>query len=292
MRQVDEVKQVYAQLLQRFIHWAQGEQNIRAVIQVGSRVRQDPPADEWADVDLMLYLTQPDAYLRDQSWLPRIAPVWFAIDSRTVGGDPELLVMFEGGYSVDFVMCPVLALDWLRDHAPEDRVFERGGRVLLDRDGVAAQVIAHLPRRPTRRPPTAAEFEQVCTSFAYASVYIARQIRRGELWLAQNRDAIQKDFLLRMLEWHAGVTSNWQRDTWYSGRFLEEWVDMRALADIPHIFGRYHPANASAALLASVRLFSWVARETAVGLNLPYPTKTEERTLMLVEEALGVLVAD
>lgn len=287
MRQREEVNQVYEVLLRRFLQWAQTQPNIRAVIQVGSRMRQDHPADEWADLDLMLYLTQPEFYLYNRDWLEAIAPVWLAVEARTAGNDPELLVMFKDGYNIDFVMCAVRALDWLRDNAHLDPVFQRGARVLLDRDGVAADAVAHPPRIPAHHPPSEEEFQNVCEMFAYVSVYISRQIRRGELWMAQTRDATQKGLLLRMLEWHAGVMSNWQRDTWHGGRFIEEWADMRALAAFPFIFGRYNPIDASKALLASVNLFHWLAHDVAERLEFAYPLQREVNTLNLIEETVG-----
>ena len=140
-RQADVVNQVYERLIGRFLNWAQQQEPIRAVIQVGSRTRQEHPADEWADVDLMLYITTPEVYMNRTDWLETIAPVWISIPSRTAGGDPEQLVMFEDGYNVDFVFCSMKTLEWLRDNTDGDPLFQRGARVLLDKDGLAAHVI-------------------------------------------------------------------------------------------------------------------------------------------------------
>jgi len=48
-------------LLQRIIDWARKEAGIRAAFLVGSGARQDHPADEWSDIDLVLVATDPRA---------------------------------------------------------------------------------------------------------------------------------------------------------------------------------------------------------------------------------------
>jgi aminoglycoside 6-adenylyltransferase len=281
-----EVAKTYEHLLQRILAWANAQDNIRAVVQVGSRVRQDHPGDEWADIDLMLYLTTPETYNDSTDWLTAVAPVWMAIPSYTAGNDPELLVMFEGGYNVDFVFCPVGALDWLRDHASEDMAYRHGGRVLLDRDGRAASVIPTTPSVHHPQSPSERDLDVLCQSFWYTCVYIARQIRRGDCWVAQMASAQQKQMLLKMLEWHTGVKSQWQRDTWHNGRFIQEWADPRALEELPYIFGGFKRDSAAKALRASAVLFHWLAEETAAGLGYPYNKQIGERASALIHEAL------
>jgi hypothetical protein len=60
---------VYNQLLKKFTAWAQSRDDIRAVILVGSRARSDHPADEWSDLDLMIYSNQPEQYLTRMDWM-------------------------------------------------------------------------------------------------------------------------------------------------------------------------------------------------------------------------------
>lgn len=286
-RDPDEARRIYDELIARCVNWARSQESVRAVIQVGSRARVDHPADAWADVDLMLYLTEPGLYAQSMDWAQAIAPVWLIVPSRTAGGDSEVLVMFEGGYNVDFVFCPVNYLEWLRDHHHEDPAFQRGARVLFNRDGLTAGIRFDHTYVPGARRPSSTEFERICTMFWYISVYIARQIRRGDLWLAKIRDAQQKELLLRMLQWHAGVVSGWTRDTWHNGRFIQEWADARAFDEIGRIFGAYDAQSAGAALLATVSLFQRLARETAAALALDYPDETEKRIAALLDEALA-----
>ena len=93
----------YEHLVTKFIDWAQTQPDIRAAIVVGSRARVDHPADEWADLDIITYTTNPERYLRQTDWMTNIGKVWASMRSRTAGGDPEWITTFENGYDIDFV---------------------------------------------------------------------------------------------------------------------------------------------------------------------------------------------
>lgn len=264
-RQVAMVNQVYERLLNRFLSWAQRQESVRTVFQIGSRTRQDHPADEWADVDLIIYATDFNNFVADTSWLETIAPVWFCLPPTSAGMRAEMLVMFEEGYNIDFVFrsTKILTAEALK----KDSGFRRGARILLDRDGLAAQTMPTEFKAPVGQPPPEDYFLLMCNGFWYTTVFVARQICRGKLWLAKRHDALSlKAALLYMLEWHSGVSSQWQQDTWYDGCFVQDWADPRALAQVTQIFGAYDPESASKALLATVDLFRWLAQETAEDL--------------------------
>lgn len=39
--------------------WAKSHHTVRSVVEVGSQVRVDHPADQWSDFDLILLITEP-----------------------------------------------------------------------------------------------------------------------------------------------------------------------------------------------------------------------------------------
>ena len=198
-RQADVVNQVYEQLINQFLSWAQQQDPICAVIQIGSRTRQDHPADEWADVDLIIYATDFKDYMTNTAWLETIAPVWICIPPTSAGMRAETLVMFEGGYNIDFVFRSLEALS--TEALKKDPGFHRGARILLDRDGLAARTLPKEFEVPARQPPSEDYFRLMCNGFWYTAVYVARQICRGELWRAKRHDMLSlKAAVLYMLE--------------------------------------------------------------------------------------------
>ena len=86
-----------------FVAWAHANDDIRAAFVVGSRARTDHPADEWADLDMIMFARNVERYRDAVEWIEALAPVWIAIAGRTVDGDSERLVLFEGGIQVGFV---------------------------------------------------------------------------------------------------------------------------------------------------------------------------------------------
>ena len=106
---------------------------------------------------------------------------------------------------------------------------------------------------------------------------------RGELWIAKSCcDSYLKQLLRQMLEWHTRVRQGAHIDTWMQGRFLDEWADARAVAVLPTIFAHYDEADVWRALMATMKLFRWLALETAEVLGYAYPSFGEDRAVEIV----------
>lgn len=134
-------------------------------------------------------------------------------------------------------------------------------------------------------PPQVGEFLNLVNDFWYHTLWTAKHLRRGELWWAKaGCDMRLKQLLQQLLEWHARATYGPQTDTWLRGRFLEEWADARAVADLAFAFAHYDEEDVWRALLATMDLFVWVERETAVALHFTYSTDGESRATELVQQ--------
>ena len=96
---------------QRIIAWAETQPNVRAILVVGSRARRDRTADEWADLDTMVFCTDYEPLWSSSEWLGEMGALWTAIPGRTSGDDPEWLALYDGGFKVDYVL---FTLDTLR----------------------------------------------------------------------------------------------------------------------------------------------------------------------------------
>jgi aminoglycoside 6-adenylyltransferase len=94
-----------------------------------------------------------------------------------------------------------------------------------------------------------------------------------------------KQQLLTLLEWHAAVRQD-GRDIWYDGRFLNEWADREALADLPSTFAAYSAEDLQRALLATLALFRRLANDTASRLGYAYPADTDQDVTARLESIL------
>ena len=311
----------YAPLLDKFVAWAQTQPDIRAALLVGSQARVDRPADEWSDLDIIVIATRPERYLAQTDWVANVGVPWLTFIEKTGTGDErERRVLFAGGLDVDFALIPSHKVQQLRLWLRLQRRFppllrllppgmarqvrqgladfadlvRRGVRVLLDKDGIATDLALVTAETVSPRPPAQNEFLEVVNDFWYHTVWTAKKLRRGELWVAKScGDGYLKRLLLQMLEWHARATHGWdypaaaggsvnRPDTWHGGRFLEQWADPRAVQGLRQAFAYYDEDDVGRALLATMDLFRWLATETAQRLGYPYPAAAEERVTELV----------
>jgi aminoglycoside 6-adenylyltransferase len=272
------------QLENRVIAWVGTQPTVRAVLVVGSRARPEPPADEWSDLDLIVFATDFASYATHDRWLDAIGPVWVVLPFQTGAGDPERQVLFDGGYKVDFVFMTVDALQHMAETGTLGDVYRRGYRILLDKDGLAAQLPPpsySSPPTPTAQPSEQA-FALAVGYFWAGALAVARQLRRRNLWVAKSRDWVLKGHLLKMLEWHARAEHGWDTDTWYEGKFLAQWTDPQSWHALHGAFGRFDAADSWQTLFATMDLFRRLATETAARLGYAYPAALDKRVTQLV----------
>ena len=285
---MDEVAAAYEQLIERFIQWAQTEDNIRAAVVIGSRARLDHPADEWSDLDVLIFASNPEPYWATANWLHHVGNPWLTfVEPTPDGGGFERRALFEGGLDVDFVPGPVADLQAMLDQGfPPDiaDMIHRGVRFLVDKDGFSERLQSIKIDPPPYSPPAESEFLNLVNDFWYHTVWTGKHLRRGELWWAKSCcDGYLKHLLRQMMEWHTRVSKGEGIDTWMRGRFLEEWADARAVESLPVVFAHYDEEDVWRALMATMELFRWLAVETADLLGYSYPSFGEERTTEFVQ---------
>jgi aminoglycoside 6-adenylyltransferase len=277
----------YNQLITNFVAWAKDETNIRAAMIIGSQARSDHPADQWADLDLIVITQNAPQFAQDEQWITQIGEPIFTFMELTPSGDPERRVLFRGGehgLDIDFSILPLdkaealLHMSQLGPALSADlfNTFGRGMCVLLDKDDLAARLQKLLTSiaAPTPAVPSAAVYQGVVSDFWYHALWSAKHLRRGELWWAKSGcDMRLKHLLLTMLEWHARFTPNEKHDTWFRGRFLETWVNPQAREELAGVFAHYDEADIWRALLATMVLFRWLAQATAQSLGYLYPAE-------------------
>ena len=275
------------ELLNRFVLWAEDQADIRTVLMIGSRARVDYPADQWSDIDLILSAQNPQPYLEYTEWLKNIGHVWVTHVEPSLAGVSERRVLFEDGFDFDLIFIPENMMSRLLQHEEVARIVRRGVRILVDKDRIMSRITLPLGARPSYEPPTQAQFTNLVNDFWYHTAWTAKKLRRGELWTAlMSNNSYMKDLLVRMLEWHTHAVSSENYDTWYAGRFVEQWAALPALEQLGEAFAHYDPTDLKRALLSSIDLFRRVATETAAQLTYTYPYEGDTDVSQWVEALL------
>jgi aminoglycoside 6-adenylyltransferase len=277
----------YEPVIARLTAWADAEDNIRAAVVVGSRARTDHPADQWADLDAVIVARNPEPLWADATWLEAIGEPWLTFIEPTPGGRTyERRVLFAGGLDVDLVPVALASLLEVLDRGLAEGLvlLQRGARILVDKDGLAQRALeAVVPPAPPALP-TEAQYLNVVHDFWFHTVWTAKHLRRGDLWVGKSCcDSYLKHLLLRMIEWHAQATRGQATDTWMYGRFMDEWADRHAVAALEHVFARYVEEEVWHALAATMDLFRWLAAETGQALGYGYPTEGAQQATELVQ---------
>jgi aminoglycoside 6-adenylyltransferase len=234
-------------LLDEVAAWAGTQADVRAVLLVGSQARADTPADEFSDVDLGLFVDDPERYLRDGAWARSFGePLLTLLEPTAVGGFEERRVLFQDGLEVDFSILPAAIAK--APPAEADAVLGRGFRVVYDDIGLDDLEPAGTPRAA---PPTQAALEQLSSDFWYHVLWGAKKLRRGELLLAsQVCNCYLTGLVVELARWRAH-----DRDTWHGYRFFERWAGAEVAEALAATSAQYEAADIARALRAKGELF-------------------------------------
>jgi aminoglycoside 6-adenylyltransferase len=279
-------------LMERITAWAQAHPDVRAALIIGSRARLDHPADEFSDLDVLVFTYNPDQFIQSSEWIAALAPVWLTFVERAGDGQEwERRTLFAGGLDVDLLISPAEWLDEIQDEIPPGMadVIRRGVITLVDKDGRVAEILSMpLPTASLFEKPDEQAFTNATSNFWYHTLWSARHLQRGEIWWAKSCvDMYMKGMLQQMLEWHAHATKGDQFDTWLRGRFLEEWADPRAVAQLSNAFAHYASDDIARALRATMELFRWLEDETAAAWGYAPQRVGEKRAAKKAREVLG-----
>lgn len=273
----------YEMLEARLAAWAVEQPAIRAILSIGSRARGTP--DQWSDLDVLIFATEPQPYVDDPSWLNELGDLWLAYREDTGAGDPEWYALFAGGFKLDAVLLrveePTRSLDEILQAYAHWHAIQLGVDVLFDRLGTRRK-IPPVPFTP-ENPPSEGEFTNTVNGALLASATVAKFVARGDYWRAQHWFAADlRVHLLTLMRWQS-----LGKNTWYSGRFMDEWADPRVLAVIPQVFPALERASLQQSLLDTLDIFRWLGTEVAAKFSYAYPVEAHEKVVILVENALN-----
>jgi len=255
------------QLFEKIVAWAK----TRVIIIEGSHGRNDRSVDRFSDYDLNLYVTDVARYADDDTWIAQIGPIWAMEKEAGPTGEPTPLVLFAGGYDVDFRLLPVSLLEeFVRQHRLPDS-YQRGYRVVLDKDDITAQLPPPAYKAVAKKKPSEDEFLYAVNVFWFELFHLVKYLHRGELWQVKLRDAGIKRRLLQMIEWHAQASHDWDYDTWFVGKHMQSWIEPEIWQAFFEIFARFDKEDSWRAVCALMPLYRRLAGETAQRLSYAYP---------------------
>jgi molybdopterin-guanine dinucleotide biosynthesis protein A len=252
----------------RIADWARSREDVLGVVVVGSYARRDAPADRWSDLDVVLFVDEPQRLVEDAVWVAELgAPVLTFLEPTAIGGRVERRVLYEDGQDVDFIPLAPADLPDLPTVPGIAALLGRGHLVLHDKLGLA-EALSGIEEPPPEGAPDAEALTELASDLWYHALWTARKLRRGEVFTAIGcLDGYLMWRLVPLFEWHARAVDP-TVDTWHNGRFLERWADPGALAALEDAYARYDLRDVARALWATIDLFQGLTEETASRLGL------------------------
>ncbi|HET7464217.1 MAG TPA: aminoglycoside 6-adenylyltransferase [Longimicrobium sp.] len=279
-------------VLARLLAWAWTQENVRAVVLTSTRAVPGGRVDELSDWDVVLYLDDPAPFAASADWLAEAygpVLVWWGDEHEWRGFRHSMrLVIYRDGTKVDFTLAPADELAEMVASGVLPGALDVGYRVLLDRDARTVALppptfTAHVPPRPT-----AAEYRALVDEFWFESTYVAKNLRRGELFPARHSlDCVMRDHLRRMLEWRVETERGWSHPPGALGRRMREVVDERSWGEVEATFAGASTEEGWKALAAMLRLFRRIAREVGDALGFTYPRELDDTMTAHLERVRG-----
>jgi aminoglycoside 6-adenylyltransferase len=248
--------------------WAREREDVKGALLVGSQARTEAPADRWSDLDIVLFVDEPEVLAADGSWVESFGtPVLSFLEPTAFGHRVERRVLYETGEDVDFPLLEASAWRELASSPEAQVLLARGARVLHDELGLT-EALAELSPPAAEGPPDSAALKELSSDFWYHALWTAKKLRRGEIFTAIDcLDGYLKWRLLTLLRWHARSVDP-SVETWHGGRFLERWADAGALAALERAYAHYDLRDVARALWETIDLFQGLEEEVARRLGL------------------------
>jgi hypothetical protein len=83
--------------------WASAQADIKALVQIGSRVKNDGTADKWSDFDYQLITTNPARY-KSGEFARELGKCWAIGLEHTFGDVTKVTAVFDGALEADFII--------------------------------------------------------------------------------------------------------------------------------------------------------------------------------------------
>lgn len=285
----------YNALIDRLVAWTETRPDVHGAFIVGSRARTSQPADEWSDLDVVMFADAPEALLQDESWVSRLGDWEISFREPTaVGIWEERRVLFADGCDADFSILPTRLVDELERFGADSDLYQqgsnvvaRGYRIVVDKEDRLEHLLGVMATSADLAPehPTQAGLDQVLADFWYHCPWTARKLSRGELAVAHEcLEGNQRGMLIRLLHWRAARDGH----TWHGTRYLEDAMPEGIREHYARTFSHHNAADIARALREMMDLVDILGREIGEEYGLkanPVPQAAARRWTAAILEA-------
>ncbi|RJX39156.1 aminoglycoside 6-adenylyltransferase [Paenibacillus pinisoli] len=255
---------------------AEGDERVRAVTLEGSRTNPNVPKDLFRDYDISFHVTDMQSYIDQPDWIDAFGerlimqmPEAMAMFPPDLGNRFSYLMLFKDGNRIDMTLIPIEEKD---DYVKEDKLMQ----VLLDKDGLFPNVPPSTDIDYWVKRPSAAFYADCCNEFWWVSTYVAKGLWRQEILYAQDHlNNLMRPMLVKMLEWEAGVRTDFTLSVGKNGKFLDRYIPEERWQKLMATYPAGSYDSVWEALFLMGELFRETAEYVAGELDFLYPLEED-----------------
>ncbi len=271
-------------VIRKITEWADRKPDIRAVFLTSSRTNPQAVLDAFSDFDVILVVKDIQLYLEDESWLEDFGKV-LVIYRDPVQTEYDFqrftrVTQYEDGLKIDFTLWPAGLFRKITTEPELPDYLDDGYKVLLDKGGLTAGMKTPTHKAFIPQIPTEAEYRNFIEGFFSNAPYVAKHIRRGDLFpLKSMLDYMRNEKLRRVLEWRVEIDHDWSLRTGLLGKGLVKYLDPEIIRELENTFTGSGKDAYWNALSRIIKLFRKVAREVGDRLGYAYPEDIDTRVV-------------
>lgn len=268
-------------VLSQLVTWAE-QDNIRAMILTSSRADPNRTPDILSDYDVEVYVKDTTPFTQDDTWLAYFGDVmvrWPLQPQTTFSKDwITQLVLFEDGVRIDFQITANRSIN--------AQSLQAGYRVLIDKDGLAAQLPPSGMSHYAITPPTAEAFTDRLNAFWWDIVYVPKALWRGEMNYAKYMldYAIRFEKLEPLLSWYIGVQRGWSVNVGIYGRWFQNYLDAETWAHYQRTFAGSDLGDNWRALFETLSLVRRIGQHVADALGFDYLEAVDQKVTRYIHD--------
>lgn len=280
MSKSTQPSRVEADVLAQIQAWAADSENIRAIVMTSSRADPARAPDILSDYDVQVFVRDTVPFVDDDSWVSTFGSImvrWPLHPQPTFRDEwVTQLVLFEDGVRIDFQITATRFID-------VDEL-DNGYRVLVDKDGLAAQLPTPTYTHFGVMPPTAEAFADRINAFWWDIIYVAKALHRGELNYAKSmlEGTVRFEKFLPLIIWAIGTRHGWPVKVGLYGRWIHNYLDAATWARYEQTFAGAAFADNWRALFATLDFAREMGHEVADALGFDYPTAVDDNVTRFI----------
>lgn len=265
------------EMLELIVGTAKDDARIRAVIMNGSRANRNAPRDPFQDFDIVYIVSDVASFKKDREWIDRFGetmiiqiPEDMQDPPPTGEGGFSYLMQFTDGNRIDLRIYPIERLNEIGQDSLSV--------LLLDKDEIVGPFAPGSESDYLPSPPTAKSFSDCCNEFWWVCPYVAKGLWRQEIVYAKYMlDTIVREQLMKMLEWHIGLDTNFSVNPGKLGKHFQRYLEPELWDRLLDTYADADYENTWEALFAMCDLFREVAIAIANKLGFEYPKGDDMR---------------